>query len=145
MIVENKKIDKACSFYVSDFHLEMILMPYINEKIDKRENIVITTEKDLRDTVEILISKVHINKETKKQILDLGWGKSGYTPVNDESNVIVIGTEKYINDINNKIEDSNINKVTIINCYDFEEVKDNIVNIVEAHDESLNTIGFDKI
>lgn len=145
MIVENKKIDKACSFYVSDFHLEMILMPYINEKIDKRENIVITTEKDLRDTVEILISKVNINKENKKKILDLGWGKSGYTPVNDESNVIVIGTEKYINDINNKIEDSNINKVTIINCYDFEEVKDNIVNIVEAHDESLNTIGFDKI
>ena len=145
MIVENKKIDKACSFYVSDFHLEMILMPYINKKINKRENIIITTEKDLKDTVEILISKVNINDENKKKILGLGWDKSDYTPISDESNIIVIGTEKYINDINNKIENSNVNKVTIVNCYDFEEVKDNIVDIVESHDESLNTIGFDKI
>ena len=41
MVVENNKIEKLCCFYVSDFHLEMILLPYINKKIE--ENIIIKT------------------------------------------------------------------------------------------------------
>ena len=59
MLVENK-IEKLCCFYVSDFHLEMILLPYINKRLD--ENIIIKTEKDLRDTVETLVSKMNLNQ-----------------------------------------------------------------------------------
>ena len=49
MVVENNKIEKICCFYVSDFHLEMILVPYINAHIN--ENIVIITENDFNETV----------------------------------------------------------------------------------------------
>ena len=63
MIVENKNIEKICSFYVSDFHLEMILMPYINKKLDENKKVIIKTEKNLKDTVEVLISKMNINNE----------------------------------------------------------------------------------
>ena len=38
MVVENEKTEKIYSIYVSDFHLEMILVPYINEKINNNEN-----------------------------------------------------------------------------------------------------------
>ena len=72
MLVENK-IEKLCCFYVSDFHLEMILLPYINNKLD--ENIIIKTERDLRDTVETLVSKMNLHEENKEKILNLGWNK----------------------------------------------------------------------
>ena len=42
MVVQNERLEKTCCFYVSEFHLEMILVPYINEIID--ENITILTE-----------------------------------------------------------------------------------------------------
>lgn len=144
MIVENKKIEKVCSFYVSDFHLEMILMPYINKKINNNEEIAITTEKDLRETVEILISKMNINEENKEKILNLGWNKSENVPIEKSSNVIVIGTENYIKKMNEKIEDSKPERMNIINCYNFEDVKNNVNEIMSLHNESLNTIGFNK-
>ena len=75
MLVENK-IEKLCCFYVSDFHLEMILLPYINKKLD--ENIIIKTEKDLRDTVETLVSKMNLNEENKDKILKLEWNKKKF-------------------------------------------------------------------
>lgn len=144
MIVENKKIEKACSFYVSDFHLEMILMPCINKKIENNEEVVITTEKDLRESVEILISKMNIKESNKEKILNLGWNKSEKLPIDEKKNVIVIGTEQYIQKINKEIEKSSPDSINIINCYNFEEVKDNINEIVKSHNESLNTIGFNK-
>lgn len=144
MIVEDKNIERACSFYVSDFHLEMMLMPYINEKIENRENIIIKTEKDLNETINTVVSKMNLKEENKEKILNLGWKQENDLEIEEKSNVIVIGTQQYIQDINTKIEESKIGKVNIIDCYNFEDVKDNISNIIESHDKSLNTLGFNK-
>ena len=43
MIVENKRLEKLCCFYVSEFHLEMILLPYINKSLD--DNYKLSEEK----------------------------------------------------------------------------------------------------
>ena len=53
MIVQDKMNEKICSFYVSDFHLEMILIPYINKKIEENQKIIIKTEKNLEETIKI--------------------------------------------------------------------------------------------
>lgn len=142
MIVENKNIEKICSFYVSDFHLEMILMPYINKKLDENKKVIIKTEKNLKDTVEVLISKMNINNENKKEIINLGWNNEYNKEINNDSNIIIIGTEKYIEDINNQINQNNIEDATIIDCYNFEDVKQDIKKIINEHDSSLNTLGF---
>ena len=71
MVVENKKSEKLCSFYVSDFHLEMILVPYINKKIEENERVIIATEKDLEETVKVLISKLNLKEEKKEKKLKL--------------------------------------------------------------------------
>ena len=144
MIVEEKKIEKACSFYVSDYHLEMILMPCISKKINNNEKIIINTEKDLRESVEVLVSKMNIDEGNKEKILNLGWNKSEKEPLKEQENVIVIGSEQYIQKINNEIEKAKADKINVINCYDFEEVKDNIEGIMQLHNKSLNTIGFNK-
>ena len=141
MLIENQKIEKTCSFYVSDFHLEMILLPYINKKIEGNEKIIIQTEKDLTDTVNVLISKINLTEETKEKILNLGWNKKDNIKIEDKTNIIVIGSTQYIEEKNQEIKDTKANDLNIVDCYDFEEIKENICIIKEKYDNILNTLG----
>ena len=43
MVLEEKKVKDICNFYVSDYHLEIMLLPYISKKIEEGEEIVIIT------------------------------------------------------------------------------------------------------
>ena len=93
MIVKNKRLEKLCCFYVSEFHLEMILVPYINNVIEKNKKISILTEINLEETIKILMSKINLSEKRKKEILDLGW-KNNQTPnIEEEMCVIVIGNK----------------------------------------------------
>ena len=143
MVVENEKTEKIYSIYVSDFHLEMILVPYINEKINNKENVVIQTEKDLKSTLEILMSKMNLKNEEKINIWNLGRRK-GEKEIIENSNIIIIGTKEYIQNIHDKIEKNHIRCKDIIDCYDFEEIKEEIDNIVCKYNKSLNTLGYNK-
>ena len=133
MVVQNERKEKTCCFYVSDFHLEMILMPYINEKID--ENITIITEEKLKETMKILISKMNLKGEIKDKILNLGW--DGEKEIKENSNIIIIGTREYIQSKNNEIE----NAVSVLDCYNFEKEKDNMEDILKEYKNTLNTLG----
>ena len=135
MVVQNKKLEKTCCFYISEFHLEMILVPYINEKIE--ENITILTEINLKNTIEILISKMNLKPENKEKILKLGW--NGENKVKENSNIIVIGSRQFIEKTNSKIK--NINTISVLDCYDFEKEKDNINDIAYGYKNMLNTLG----
>ena len=135
MVVQNKRLEKTCCFYVSEFHLEMILVPYINEKIE--ENITILTEKKLKETLKILISKMNLKVENKEKILELGW--DGEEKIKENSNIIIIGSTEYIKKKNKEIE--NKNAISVLDCYDFEKEKDNINDIVKHYENTLNTLG----
>lgn len=121
----------------------MILLPYINKKLD--ENIIIKTEKDLRDTVETVVSKMNLNEENKDKILKLEWNKKEYKNLEDKSNIIIIGNKKYIDNVNMQIKEKNINNVTIIDCYDFEDTKDKIEDLMKKYKLNLNTDGINNI
>ena len=140
MLVESQDIEKMCSFYVSDFHLEMILVPYLNKKIDNKEDIKILTEKNLQDSVNLLISRMNMAEDKKQKILNLGWDKDENT-LTRKSNFIIIGSEEYIKEKNKEIKEMNMPNLTIVDCYDFEEVKDNIHNIKSNYENNLNTLG----
>lgn len=143
MVVENNKIEKICCFYVSDFHLEMILLPYINAHIN--ENIVIITENDFNETVGILVSKMNLKKENKEKILNLGWNGKEEKNIKDKSIIIIIGNKKYIENKNNEIREGNNGDITIIDCYNFEDIKQNMDNIINDYSKNLNTTGFGNI
>ena len=135
MVVQDKREEKTCCFYVSDFHLEMILVPYIDKKID--EDITILSEKKLKDTVKILISKMNLKKENKEKILSLGW--DGEEKIKENSNIIVIGTKEYIKNKNKEIINKNV--VSVLDCYDFGQEKDFIDEILKQYKNTLNTLG----
>lgn len=135
MVVQNERKEKTCCFYVSEFHLEMILVPYINEKIN--EDITILTEKKLRETLEILISKMNLNEENKEKILKLGW--DGEEKIKENSNIIIVGSKEFIKNKNEELENKNV--LSVLDCYDFEKEKDDMENIVKQYKNSLNTLG----
>ena len=134
MIIKYER-EKICCFYVSEFHLEMILVPYKKKKIN--EDITIITQKKLRETLETLISKINLKEENKEKILKLGW--NGEQDIKDNSNVIIIGTKEFIKDKNKELEGKNI--LSVLDCYEFEKEKDDIENIVKQYKNSLNTLG----
>lgn len=141
MIENKKKIENKCCFYVSDFHLEMTILPYINEKIKENKNIVIITQNKLEDSIKILISKM--NLKNKEQILELEWNNSEIDKIKGRENIVIInnGTKKFIEETNKELEESVGNKaVEIVNCYLFDEIKDEIVEIGEKHTEVLNNL-----
>ena len=138
MVVQNKGLEKTCCFYVSEFHLEMILVPYINEKID--ENITILSEIKLKETIEILISKLHLKEENKEKILKLSW--DGDESIKENSNIIVIGSRQYIEKMNHELQ--NKSPISVLDCYSFDEEKDNLNNIINGYKNMLNTLGKNK-
>ena len=65
-VMENITKEKSCAFYASDYHFEMISLPYISKSMDENKEIIILTENDLKDTVNTLISKMNLD-EIKKE------------------------------------------------------------------------------
>ena len=144
MLVKSQNKGKMFSVYVSDFHLEMILIPYINKKIDNKEDVKIITEKNLQDSVKILVSRMNMPEDKKQKILELGWDKKEEKTLTEKSNIIVLGSEEYIKEKNKKIDEMNINNLSIVDCYDFNEIKDNMNEIMSNYDNNLNTLSSNK-
>jgi len=135
MLVQNRNIEKTCCFYVSEFHLEMILIPYINEKIE--ENITIITNENLKDTIELLISKMNLKEENKEKILKLEW--EGNEKIKENSNLIIIGTKEYIEEKNKEANEKKA--LSVLDCYSFDDEKNNMENIIKRYKRTLNTLG----
>ena len=60
--------EKTCAFYASDYHFEMITLPYIEKKLEENKKIIVLTENNLEDTMKTLISKVNLKQEKKNNI-----------------------------------------------------------------------------
>ena len=148
MVTKENKLEKTCSFYVSEYHLEMILVPYINKKIEEKYNVEIITQKNLKDTVKTLMDKINLEEQRKNKILNLNWGESKdfYEIKNKEKQIIIVnGNKEYIEQINKQIENIEENdKLEIVNCYNLEEIGENIGEIRKQYKNILNTTGIEK-
>lgn len=87
--------------------------------------------------MKVLLSKINI--KNKEEILNINWENRNMDEINDNSVVIVNGTERFIEEKNEelKLNDKNIE---IINCFKFEEVKDKIEEIVKEHEKVINSL-----
>lgn len=145
MVLEEKKIKNICNFYVSDYHLEIMLLPYISKKIDNEEKVIIITEKDLRDSLKIVIDRINIEEHKKEKIVNLKWNSQKLENIIENTNIILIGSSKFINNKILELKEKKIKNLTIIACYDYNEVKNDIQEIVTKYDEILNTLGLNNI
>ena len=160
MEILKNNIEKLCSFYVSDWHLVTMLLPYINKEINEKANIITILEKDIDKNVETLINK--LNLKNREKILSLNWKRTNgikYSEVKkninkeileDKLNIIFInGKKSYMDMVNKNIdkllfENSKKYKeinIKIINCFEVGDFNMNILDILSEHSKILNTSG----
>lgn len=160
MELVKKTVEKICSFYVSDWHLVTMLLPYINKEINEKANIITILEKDIDKNVETLINK--LNLKNREKILSLNWKRTNgikYSEVKkninkeileDKLNIIFInGKKSYMDMVNKNIdkllfENSKKYKeinIKIINCFEVGDFNMNILDILSEHSKILNTSG----
>ena len=148
--------EKTCAFYASDYHFEMITLPYIEKKLEEHKEIVVLTENNLEDTMKTLISRVNLSEEKKDNINKINWKNDDLNKFKQIKNdiemdkdliIFVKGKENYIKNINENIKKwiESKDKVKIIDCYDVEEIGEHFTQIVEKYENVLNTTGEKKI
>ena len=159
-----KKLEKLCSFYVSDWHLTTMILPYINSKLEKHVNVVPVLENKLEENIKILVEK--LNLKNKEKILSINWknldsikyenienklneelNKNNKNKNNNETEIIILvnGSKEYIEKNNSNIEKwletSKISKLKIINFFEVTDFNNNIVEILSNHNKVFNTSG----
>ena len=145
MVLEEKKVKNICNFYVSEYHLEIMLLPYISKKIDNEENITIITENDLESTLNVVIERINLDKDKKEKIKKIGWNIQNIENIIPNTNVILIGSKKFINEKVFELKERQVENLEIIACYNYNEVKNDMKEIVSKYDGMLNTLGINKI
>ena len=146
--MNNTKENKMCLFFASDYHFEMITLPYIEKELEKDKEIVVLTDKDLVPTVKNLVSKITLPEEKKEKILSINWKnedklKMKYVKnTKKETTVFIKGKKNYVtemrNNISKYIEEKNLK---CIDCYDVNEISENIEEIASNYDSVLKTMG----
>lgn len=151
MELKKTEITKLCSFYVSDWHLVTMLLPYISKKVNEEAKIATILEKDLKQNIVTLVEK--LNLKNKEEILNLNWNKNErikniLNELNEKQEFIIFinGSKEFIERHNIKLEkyfQTHLikNKIKIINCYEITKYEGNVSKILDEHDKILNTSG----
>lgn len=136
--------NKICLFCASDYHLEMILLPYIKERINTSKFVIIS-QKDLEPTMKVLLNRVNIDEKIKKRIWNLNWKEKDISKIEDfvgekkEINIIINGEFDYIKNVNNYIKRNFENNLTVIDCFHVSDVNVNIEELSKEYKYILNT------
>ncbi len=151
-----KTKEKTCVFFASDYHFEMITLPFIEKNLRNNKKIIVLTENDLEDTIKNLISKVNLKEEKKEKIFKIDWKNNDLKKFkeikkeveNKEDLIIFIkGKENYIKNVNENIAKwtNKTDTVKIIDCYDVEEIREHFADVVNYYENVLSTTGERKI
>ena len=144
MITKEQYIKKKCLFCASDYHLEMILLPYIKEKID--ETNIIITENNLEDSINVLLTKVNLDENDKEKIRSLNWKNTNDLKLEEINNmkvknvnIIINGSYNYIESVNNKIKEFVKRDIEIVDCIHIEDSDLNMTEVSKKYESILNT------
>ena len=152
----NTQVEKLCGFYVSDWHLVTMLLPYINNKIDEKTKIITILENNIEEKIKTLVEK--LNLKNKEDILSINWtniNSKKYSYIenilkndinsNLDNIILITGSKEYIERNNANIEKwlckSLVKSIKIINFFEVTEFNSNIISILDSHDKVLNTSG----
>lgn len=144
--------EKICAFYASDYHFEMMSLPYIDKRMEDEDKIVIVTENDLEESVKTVLENTNLKEDKKKKILKLNWNHKKIEElekmkanIEDEKSIVIFvkGKEQYIRNVNQNIEKwiPGKSKAKIIDCYEIEEVGEKLDEIMEQYHKILRTAG----
>ena len=140
---EQKIKEKICTFYASDYHFEMVCLPYINKNLEQQKEVIVLTQ---------VISRMNLKEEKRNKILKIDWKDNNLNKIkkveeiskNEKDAIILIkGKQNYIKNMKNNIEEwiKENNEIKTIYCYDMDEVSENMSNIMDQYEAVLTTSG----
>ena len=148
--MENSNNTKVCAFYVSDYHFEMMTLPYIEKNVAQGKDVIIFTENDLSKTMDVLLSNLNLNENKKTKIAQINWKNEDATKIkyiekielaNKDAIVFIKGNENYIKKTNEKIKPIlDKGSFDVIDCYNIEKLE-NVIEVEEKYNKILNTTG----
>jgi len=163
---ENSSTQKVCSFYVSNMHFATMILPFANKQMEEKSSIITFFENNFTTNIELVLSRLTIEEERKKELLNINWKNTNATKYlniektiknnlnkNVDNIIIVNGNENYINVVNEciqryleknhrRVESRNIK---IMNFYEVGTFNENIKEILDEHQFVFNTAGEHKI
>lgn len=156
MLKKDKTKEKNCLFFASDYHFEMISLPYINKSIKNNKEVIVISENNLENTINKLLLQVNLEDDEKDKILKIDWRNNDFDKFKEikeadkeKRNTIVFikGKENYIKNVNKNLENwiKDDNKIEIIDCYDINEIEENVEEIAKKYNNILVTAGMKKL
>ena len=150
---EKDRNEKLCLFYVSDYHFEMISLPYISKNLKENKNVVIITEDNLENSIDKVLKNINLPDNEKTKIKEINWNNKSVEKLKKQNNenkngtlIFIKGEENYIKNINKKIDEQiSTYNAKIVDCYDVNTIKDNIGDIVKGYNKILSTSGMEKL
>ncbi len=146
--MQEKKIIKACNFYVSEWHLFAALLPYLKEELKNKNKIIFISQDKLEKGLKELVSKINIKFENENGINDIMWLNENFMlEIKEERepvSIIIQGTYEFIEEINKYLMENltpRYKECTIINCYEVYDTNHMLYNILNNHDYVFNTGG----
>ena len=144
MITKEQNITKYYCLYVSDFHLEMILLPYIKNNMYK-SNVIVFTENSLKDSLKILLERTSLKLEDKNEIMNIkNWNtcklEERYKE-NEEYIIIINGNNDYRNKIHKELENIPNCKFSIIDCFDLNKINISREKLQSEYERCLNIVA----
>ena len=139
------KNQKICTFFVSEYHLLTIILPYINKTINEEKDVVVILENDITKSVKKYLKIVDIYAMQEESILNLNWKKENkevYEKDLSNSEVFVIGNQKFVKKVNSKLDVKNTRK--ILDCYYINKLE-KINEIPQNYEYILKTYGICEI
>lgn len=144
--------EKICAFYASDYHFEMMSLPYIDKRMENEDEIIILTENNLEETMKTFLTKINFKENKKEKILKLNWKNDDLAKfkeikekTNQEKDMVIFikGKENYIHNVNQNIEKwiPKEKYVKIIDCYEIEEIGERLDNVMDQYQKVLGTSG----
>lgn len=143
--------DMICSFCVNDYHLAVILVPYIYKAINEEKRIVTFFDRDLEESFDKVINtnkmfwenyqifkKVDLNKTRFDKLAEK------FENVQDDDIVIVAGKDDFIERVNRLLINFHTN-FTIVNCFNVSDIAKNENFKISEYAKILNTKGLEKI
>ena len=145
-------MNKVCTFFASDYHFEMISLPYITKKIEEQDEIIILTENNLEESMKTLLERTNFKKDKKENVLKINWKNADIEKLEKidqkikegrQITIFIKGEKKYINQIHQNIDKHMIKKenIKVIDCYEIEEVGENLNEIMQHYQTVLGTTG----
>lgn len=154
MNLHSNHIEKVCNFYVSDWHMAVMILPYINQEINSGKKVATIFENTIKENIETLLEKLNLKNE--QEIKKINWDSKPHLDTEEiekllqgekqEIVFIINGSESYIKKCDKKIETyyqehAIHKKIKIVNCFEMTSIDGDISRVLEEHSKVLNTKG----